>query len=291
MKKINFLKIHQNHFNLKSFVVSALQEDKGDGDHTTLSTIPASKMGKMHLKVKETGILSGVEAAKMIFHLADRKIKFKQLIRDGSEVKPGDIAFIVSGSMRQLLTCERLVLNVMQRMSGISTYTNHINNLCKGTSVKILDTRKTTPGFRFFEKWAVKTGGGENHRYGLFDMILIKDNHIDCAGGVSKAIDAAHSYLKRKNKKLKIEVEARNLEDVKEILQNGKANRILLDNFTPSEAKKAVLLIQGKMETECSGGINEKNIRHFAKSGVDYISVGALTHQIKSLDLSLKFFL
>jgi nicotinate-nucleotide pyrophosphorylase (carboxylating) len=290
MKKINFLKLHQSHFNFKTFVQSARKEDKGDGDHTTLSTIPISKIGKMHLKVKESGILSGVEAAKIIFQFADKKIKFKQIIGDGIKVNSGDIAFVVTGNMRQLLTCERLILNVMQRMSGIATYTNYINGLCAGTGVKILDTRKTTPGFRFFEKWAVKTGGGENHRYGLFDMILIKDNHIDCAGGISKAIDAAHAYLKKKNKKLKIEVEARSLGDVSEILQNGKAHRILLDNFTPTEAQKAVQLVNKKLETECSGGINEQNIRSFAETGVDYISVGALTHQIKSMDLSLKFF-
>ena len=290
MKKIDFNRNHKNNFDFKRFISAALKEDTGDGDHTTLSTIPGNKSGKMELKVKDIGIISGIEASRMIFLQVDQKIKFKRLITDGSAVKPGDVAFIVSGNMRKLLTCERLVLNIMQRMSGIATYTRYISGLCAGTKVKILDTRKTTPGFRFFEKWAVKTGGGENHRYGLFDMILIKDNHIDCAGGISKAIDLAGNYLKIKKKKLKIEVEARSIADVLEILKNGKANRILLDNFSPATAKEAVKLINGKMETECSGGITDKNILEFAKTGVNYISVGALTHQVKSMDLSLKFF-
>jgi nicotinate-nucleotide pyrophosphorylase (carboxylating) len=289
MKKINSTNKHPV-FNFKNFYNSSIKEDAGDGDHTSISTIPASKTGKMRLKIKEDGILAGVEAAKQLFYFADKKIKFTQLLKDGTRVKSGEIAFTVSGNMRKLLTCERLVLNVMQRMSGIATYTKHITTLCEGTGVKILDTRKTTPGFRFFEKWAVKIGGGENHRYGLFDMILIKDNHIDCAGGITQAINASEKYLHSKKKKLKIEVEARNIKHVQEILNNGKAHRILLDNFTPAQAKRAVKLINGKMQTECSGGINEKNIRKYALTGANYISVGALTHQIKSLDLSLKFY-
>jgi nicotinate-nucleotide pyrophosphorylase (carboxylating) len=289
MKPTDFVALHKNHFDFKKFVKDALKEDLGDGDHTSLSTIDKTKKGKMHLKVKETGILAGVDAAQKVFELVDKKIKFKKLIKDGAFVKPGEIAFTVEGNIQKLLTTERLVLNIMQRMSGIATHTNLLMRICHGTKAKVIDTRKTTPGFRFFEKWAVAIGGGSNHRYGLFDMVLIKDNHIDFAGGISKAIDKAAEYLKKKKKKLKIEVEARSILDVEEILKNGKADRILLDNFSPLQTKKAIDIINGRIETESSGGINDKNIRLFAETGVDYISVGALTHQVKSLDLSLKY--
>lgn len=288
MKTIDFIKLHDKHFDFNDFVKRALQEDVGDGDHTSLSTLDQKKSGKMELKVKESGILAGVEAAERIFRRVDRKIKFKKLINDGSQVKAGDVAFAVQGNMQKLLTAERLVLNVMQRMSGVATYTNFLMRLCHGTKASILDTRKTTPGFRFFEKWAVQIGGGKNHRYGLFDMILIKDNHIDFAGGLKKAIDRAKNYLKKKRKKLLIEVEARSIDDVRIILECGGVDRILLDNFSPMQTQKAVELINNAIPTESSGGINEKNIRLFAEAGVDFISVGALTHHVECLDLSLK---
>lgn len=284
----NYITAHKKHFNFKSFVQSALQEDVGDGDHSALATIPANKKGKCRLLVKEDGIIAGVEAAKEIFKIIDPKFKFVQLIKDGQKVKVGDIAFTIEGSSQKLLTAERLVLNVMQRMSGIATKTNHLQALCKGTKTKVIDTRKTTPGFRFFEKWAVVIGGGANHRFGLYDMIMIKDNHIDFAGGIIEAIDATHSYLKKTKKKLAIEVETRTLNDVKLILNKGGVQRIMLDNYSIADTKKAVQLINGKYEVESSGGITEKTIASYAKCGVDFISVGALTHHVKSLDLSLK---
>lgn len=284
----NYISEHKKHFNFKTFVQNALQEDVGDGDHTALATIPSTKKGKCHLLVKENGIIAGIEAAKQIFKIVDSKFKFTQLINDGDHVKVGDIAFIVEGNTRTLLTLERLVLNIMQRMSAIATKTNHLQNLCKGTKTKVIDTRKTTPGFRFFEKWAVVIGGGANHRFGLFDMIMIKDNHIDFAGGILEAIDATHAYLKKTKKKLAIEVETRNLNDVKLILNKGGFQRIMLDNYTIADTKKAVALIEGKYEVESSGGITEKTIASYAKCGVDFISVGALTHHVKSMDLSLK---
>lgn len=287
---IDFIKLHARNFNFKLFVLNALAEDLGDGDHTSLSTISAKHKGKMKLLVKEDGILAGVEAAKRIIHQIDKRVKIKILIKDGVVVKKGDVAFTLEGNTRSLLCAERLVLNVMQRMSGIATKTYHLQALCKGSGAKVIDTRKTTPGFRFFEKWAVVIGGGANHRYGLYDMILIKDNHIDFAGGIAKAIDSANSYLKKKNKKLRIEVETRNLNDVKRILKHGGVHRIMLDNYSPAETSKAVTLIKGKYEVESSGGITEKNIASYAKCGVDFISIGALTHQVKSLDLSLKAF-
>jgi nicotinate-nucleotide pyrophosphorylase (carboxylating) len=285
---IDFLKQHKTHFNLKKFVADALQEDIGDGDHTAISTIPAAHRGQMQLKVKENGILAGVEAAEKIYKIIDKRIKFKKLISDGKAVKKGQIAFVVEGNTRTLLSTERLILNIMQRMSGIATKTGYLQALCKGTKAKVIDTRKTTPGFRFFEKWAVVIGGGANHRYGLFDMILIKDNHIDFAGGIIQAVEASSAYLKSKKKQLAIEVETRNLNDVKKIVKYGKVQRIMLDNFTPSDTAKAIKLIGGQFETESSGGITEKNIAAYAKCGVDFISVGALTHHVKSLDLSLK---
>lgn len=283
-----YILLHKKHFNFKKFIIDALKEDVGDGDHTALSTIPASHKGKMHLLVKEDGIIAGMEAAKEIFKIIDKTIKIKTFVKDGQFVKKGDIAFIVEGKTQKLITAERLVLNIMQRMSGIATKTHHLQDLCKGTKTKVIDTRKTTPGFRFFEKWAVVIGGGANHRYGLFDMILIKDNHIDFAGGVSEAILSAQAYLKKKRKKLPIEVETRTLTDVEEVLTHKGVQRIMLDNYTVENTALAVKLINGKKEVESSGGITEANIASYAQCGVDFISVGALTHHIKSLDLSLK---
>ena len=285
----SYIKKHQANFNFKTFVKQAFAEDVGDGDHTTLATLTKKQNGNMQLLVKEDGILAGVEAARFVFKKVNPKIKFTEKIKDGTSVKKGDVAFTISGPTYQLLTAERLVLNIMQRMSSIATKTNHLQTLCKGTHTKVIDTRKTTPLFRFFEKWAVVIGGGANHRYALYDMILIKDNHIDFAGGITEAIDAANLYLKKNKLKLAIEVECRSINDVKKVLAHGKVNRIMLDNFTPALVKQAVTLIKGKYETEASGGITEKNIRNYALAGVDFISVGAaLTHHIKSLDLSLK---
>ncbi len=284
----SFIKKHQDNFDFKQFVKQALTEDVGCGDHTTLATLTKKQNGKMHLLVKEDGILAGVEAARFIFKRINSKIKFTEKIKDGTSVKKGDVAFVINGPTYQLLTAERLVLNIMQRMSGIATKTKQLQTLCKATKTKVIDTRKTTPLFRFFEKWAVVIGGGANHRYALYDMILIKDNHIDFAGGITQAIDAANLYLKKNKLKLAIEVECRNLQDVKKVLVHGKVNRIMLDNFTPAQVKQAVTLIKKQFETEASGGITEKTIRNYALAGVDFISVGALTHHVKSLDLSLK---
>lgn len=284
----DFIKEHQKHFNFKQFISEAFLEDVGDGDHTALSTIPKNHKGKMQLMVKEDGILAGVGVAEKILKQVDKNVRLNILIKDGTSVKKGDVAFIIEGNTRKLLTAERLILNIMQRMSGIATKTNYLQSLCKGTKTKVIDTRKTTPGFRFFEKWAVVIGGGANHRYGLFDMILIKDNHIDFAGGIVEAIDSANAYLKSTKKKLAIEVETRNIEDVKKVLNRGGVQRIMLDNYTPKQTLAAVKLINGKFEVESSGGITEKTIAAYAKCGVDFISVGALTHHVKSLDLSLK---
>ncbi len=284
----SFIEMHKAHFNFNDFIRQAFSEDVGTGDHTTKATLTENKKGKMHLLVKEPGIIAGIEAAKFIFEDVSDEIRFTEKIKDGAQVKTGDIVFMVSGPTNQLLTAERLVLNIMQRMSGIATKTNYYQSLCKDTKTKVLDTRKTTPLFRFFEKWAVVIGGGVNHRYGLFDMILIKDNHIDFAGGITQAIDASNKYLKENKLKLPIEVECRTIEDVKKVLKHGKVNRIMLDNFSPEDVKKAVALINSKYETEASGGITEKTIRDYALAGVDFISVGALTHHVNSLDLSLK---
>ena len=284
----NYFSLHKKHFSLAQFVKSALQEDVGDGDHSALATIPALQKGKCHLLVKENGIIAGVEAAKQIFKLIDPKFKFTEFIKDGSQVKVGDIAFIVEGNTQKLLTAERLVLNVMQRMSAIATKTNYLQSLCKGTVARVIDTRKTTPNFRFFEKWAVVIGGGANHRFGLYDMIMIKDNHIDFAGGIIEALDATHAYLKKTKKKLPIEVETRTLNDVKLVLKKGGFQRIMLDNYSIADTKKAVALIGNSYEIESSGGITEKTIASYAKCGVNLISVGALTHHVKSMDLSLK---
>lgn len=284
----NYIQLHKKHFNFKTFVQNALQEDVGDGDHSALATVPATHTGKCRLIVKEEGIIAGIEAAREIFKIVDPKFKFTELIKDGSKVKVGDIAFLVEGNSRKLLTTERLVLNVMQRMSAIATKTNYLQGLCKGTKTRVIDTRKTTPNFRFFEKWAVVIGGGANHRFGLYDMIMIKDNHIDFAGGIIEALDTTHAYLKKTKRKLPIEVETRSLDDVKLLLKKGGFQRIMLDNYNIADTKKAVKLINGAFEVESSGGITEKTIAAYAKCGVDFISVGALTHHVKSLDLSLK---
>ncbi len=285
---IDFFKLHKKDFDFKHFIKQALKEDIGEGDHTSLSTIAPNIKTKMHLLVKENGILAGMEVAKAIFKIVNPKLKFSALLKDGDVVKKGDVAFLVSGDARTLLTTERLVLNIMQRMSGIATKTHHMQSLCKGTQAKVIDTRKTTPGFRFFEKWAVVIGGGANHRYGLYDMIMIKDNHIDIAGGIDDAIVRTKAYLKKNKKKLAIEVESRNIEDVKKILAHSGIQRIMLDNYSVEAAKIAVKFIKHSVETECSGGITEDTIGQYAKTGVDFISIGALTHHFKSLDLSLK---
>ncbi len=268
----------------------AFAEDIGDGDHTTLCSIPDSAMGKARLLIKEEGVLAGVEVAETVFNKFDPQLHMDIFIRDGSVVKPGDVAFTVEGKVRSLLQTERLVLNLLQRMSGIATTTRKYVNLLHGTKARVLDTRKTTPGMRMLEKQAVKIGGGENHRIGLFDMILLKDNHIDFAGGIENAITRAQAYLKEKNKKLKIEVEVRNLDELHKALAIGGVDRIMLDNFSIENTREAVKIVDGRVEIESSGGITEKTIRSFAECGVDYISVGALTHSVKSLDMSLKAF-
>jgi nicotinate-nucleotide pyrophosphorylase (carboxylating) len=266
----------------------AFDEDIKDGDHSSLSCIPNNKMGKAQLIVKDQGIIAGIELAEWIFESIDPTLFMEINVKDGDKVKKGDIAFSVKGCSISILTAERLVLNCMQRMSAIATKTRDYVELVKGTKTTILDTRKTTPGIRILEKWAVKIGGGDNHRFGLYDMIMLKDNHIDYAGGITKAIDKAKKYLKEKNLNLKIEVEARDLNEVKEIMTTKGVHRIMLDNFTPKDTIKAVKLINGKFETESSGGITSSTIRTYAECGVDFISVGALTHSIYNMDLSLK---
>ena len=266
----------------------AFAEDIGDGDHTTLCCIPEDAMGKSHLLIKEDGILAGVELAKKVFAKFDPTMQVEVLINDGAHVKVGDIAMVVTGKVRSLLQTERLMLNIMQRMSGIATMTNKYVELLKGTKTRVLDTRKTTPGLRMLEKQAVKIGGGTNHRIGLFDMILLKDNHIDYAGGIANAIDRCHNYLKEKNLDLKIEIEVRNFDELQQVLDKGGVNRIMLDNFSVADTKKAVDIIAGRYETESSGGITFNTIRGYAEQGVDFISVGALTHSVKGLDMSFK---
>ena len=266
----------------------AFAEDIGDGDHTTLCCIPEDAMGKSHLLIKEDGILAGVEMAKKVFAKFDPTMQVEVLINDGAHVKVGDIAMVVTGKVRSLLQTERLMLNIMQRMSGIATMTNKYVDLLKGTKTRVLDTRKTTPGLRMLEKQAVKIGGGTNHRIGLFDMILLKDNHIDFAGGIANAIDRCHNYLKEKNLDLKIEIEVRNFDELQQVLDKGGVNRIMLDNFSVADTKKAVDIIAGRYETESSGGITFDTIRGYAEQGVDFISVGALTHSVKGLDMSFK---
>ena len=266
----------------------AFAEDIGDGDHTTLCSIPETATGKARLLIKEEGVLAGVEVAKAVFHKFDPDLSVEVFINDGARVKPGDVAFVVSGKVQSLLQTERLMLNIMQRMSGIATTTHNYVKLLEGTKAKVLDTRKTTPGMRMLEKAAVKIGGGENHRIGLFDMILLKDNHVDFAGGIENAIRGAQQYLKEKNKQLKIEIEVRNFDELNEVLAVGGVDRIMLDNFTPEQTREAVKLVNGRVELESSGGITFETIRRYAETGVDYISVGALTHSVKSLDMSLK---
>lgn len=266
----------------------AFAEDIGDGDHTTLSTIPADAMGRSRLIIKEDGILSGVDIALKVFEKLDPSIKTEVFIKDGAEVKKGDIAFISEGPVRSLLIAERTMLNIMQRMSGVATMTRRYQNELKGLHTRVLDTRKTTPGMRMLEKEAVKAGGGTNHRIGLFDMILIKDNHIDFAGGIEKAIDRANEYCKANGKDLKIEVEVRSLDDIRRVMEHGGVDRIMFDNFTPELTREAVNLVDGKYETESSGGITLENLRAYGETGVDFISVGALTHSVKGLDMSFK---
>lgn len=267
----------------------AFAEDIGDGDHTTLCCIPADEMGKQHLLVKEEGILAGVEIAKKVFHKFDPELKMTVFINDGAHVKPGDVAFVVEGRVRSLLQTERLMLNIMQRMSGIATITAKYMERLKGLKTKVLDTRKTTPGMRMLEKEAVKIGGGMNHRIGLFDMILLKDNHVDFAGGIANAINKANEYIKANHKDgMKIEIEVRNFDELDEALATGHVDRIMLDNFTPENTKKAVDIVAGRCELESSGGITFDTLRDYGECGVDYISVGALTHSVKGLDMSFK---
>jgi nicotinate-nucleotide pyrophosphorylase (carboxylating) len=273
---------------LDDFIRYSLQEDIGTGDHTSLACIPSGSKGSAKLLVKDTGILAGMELADDIFRMVDPGLKFKKLLNDGDAIAPGMIAFEIEGEEQSIVTGERLVLNCMQRMSGIASITKKYVQKVEGLKVKILDTRKTTPLFRELEKWAVRIGGGYNHRMGLFDMILIKDNHVDYAGGIKKAIRNVQNYLERTGLQLNVEVETRNLDEVQQVLDTGGINRIMLDNFSPSLLKEAVQLIDGNYETEASGGINLESVRSFAESGVDFISVGALTHSVKSLDLSLK---
>lgn len=263
-------------------------EDIGDGDYTTLCCIPEDAMGKSHLLIKEDGILAGVEVAKKVFARFDDTMKVEVLIQDGAHVKKGDIAMVVTGKVRSLLQTERLMLNIMQRMSGIATMTSKYVEKLKGTKTHVLDTRKTTPGMRMLEKQAVKIGGGMNHRIGLFDMILLKDNHVDFAGGITNAIDRCHKYLEEKGLKLKIEIEVRNFDELQQVIDHGGVDRIMLDNFSVADTRKAVEIIAGRFETESSGGITFDTIRQYAECGVDFISVGALTHSVKGLDMSFK---
>jgi len=275
---------------INQIIKSALTEDLGEGDHSTLATIPADKKSKAKLLVKDNGILAGVELAERIFRFVDSSLQLTIFKNDGDSVSKGDVAFEVKGNASAILSVERLVLNCMQRMSGIATKTNHLTKLIEGTSTKLMDTRKTTPNFRLMEKWAVAIGGGKNNRFALYDMIMLKDNHIDVAGSISSAVANATRYLKEKNKKLLIEVETRNLKEVQEALSTNAIDIIMLDNMSIEQMKEAVKLVNGKCKTEASGGITDQNLRSVAESGVDYISMGALTHSVKSLDLSLKIF-
>ncbi len=273
---------------LEPFISNALAEDIGDGDHTSLSTIPKGQTGKAKLLIKDEGIIAGIDVSIEIFKAVDPALLIDILIQDAETVKPGDIAFYVSGSVHSILKAERVVLNTMQRMSGIASTTNRIVKILEGTGTKVLDTRKTTPGLRYLEKLAVRIGGGVNHRFGLYDMILIKDNHVDYAGGISNAIKSAQDYLKENKINIPVEVEVRNLDELKEVMQFGQIDRILLDNFSFSLLKEAVNMVNGSYITEASGGITEDNVLEYANCGVDYVSMGALTHSVKSLDMSLK---
>ncbi|MGZ3776354.1 MAG: carboxylating nicotinate-nucleotide diphosphorylase [Mucilaginibacter sp.] len=273
---------------IHQFIKNALAEDVGDGDHTSLATIPGNTIGKAKLLVKDSGILAGIELALEIFKQVDGNLKVDIFLHDGDTIKPGEIAFEVEGDAKSILTAERLVLNCMQRMSGIATKTHQMVELLKGTKAKVLDTRKTTPGMRYLEKWAVKIGGGVNNRFGLYDMILIKDNHVDYSGGIKQAIDNTKAYLQKNHKQLAIEIEVRNLDELEQVLQTGGVDSILLDNFGFDDLREAVKRVAGRFITEASGGITIDNIRQYAECGVDFISIGALTHSVKSLDLSLK---
>lgn len=272
---------------INDLIALAFAEDVGDGDHTTLSTIPADAMGRQQLIIKEEGILAGVEMARRVFQYFDPELKMTVFINDGAHVRPGDVAFVVEGKVRSLLQTERTMLNIMQRMSGIATMTAHYQQQLEGLKTKVLDTRKTTPGMRLLEKEAVKIGGGKNHRIGLFDMILIKDNHVDFAGGIPQAVAAAKKYCKETGRDLKIEVEVRNTEEIDQALAAG-VDRIMLDNFTPERTREAVDHIAGRVEIESSGGITIETLRQYGECGVDYISIGALTHSVKGLDMSFK---
>ena len=263
-------------------------EDIGDGDHTTLSCIPSTAIGKSQLIIKENGVLAGVEVARKVFQAFDPELKMTVFVNDGAEVKVGEVAFVVEGKIQSLLQTERLMLNIMQRMSGVATRTREYVKALEGTKTRVLDTRKTTPGLRLLEKEAVKIGGGVNHRIGLYDMILLKDNHVDFAGGIAQAIQRTKAYLKEKGKDLKIEIEVRNFDELAQVIAEGGVDRIMLDNFTPENTRKAVEIIAGRYETESSGGITFSTLKDYAECGVDYISVGALTHSIKSLDMSFK---
>lgn len=273
---------------INEIIDNALREDIGDGDHSSLACVPENAKGKATLYIKDDGILAGIELAEMIFHRYDPELKMEIFIRDGAKVKKGDIAFTVSGSSRSILATERLTLNFMQRMSGIATQTNKIVSLLDGLGTQLLDTRKTTPGIRYMEKWAVRIGGGKNHRFALYDMIMLKDNHVDYAGGIRQAIERTNEYLKTTGKDLKIEIEVRNEAELQQAIETGNVDRIMLDNFTPERIKAVIDTIPAQYEIEASGGITLDNIREYAETGVHFISVGALTHSFKSLDMSLK---
>lgn len=273
---------------IRQLIQLSFAEDIGEGDHTTLCSIPSDAVGASRLLIKEKGVLAGVEVAREVFHQFDPTLHMEVFIGDGESVNPGDEAFLVKGKIQSILQTERLVLNIMQRMSGIATITREYVKLLEGTKAKVLDTRKTTPGMRMLEKQAVKIGGGVNHRIGLFDMILLKDNHVDFAGGIEQAIRGAQAYLLKQNRKLKIEIEVRSIDELKQVLLLGGVDRIMLDNFTPEKTREAVDLVGGSVELESSGGITFDTIRSYAETGVDFISVGALTHSVKSLDMSLK---
>lgn len=273
---------------IQRLILQAIEEDLGEGDHTSLATIPAEAKGRMHLLVKEKGVIAGIDIARQVFQLVDKQTRFKPLMQDGDSIQPGNIVFEVEGSVISLLSAERLALNYLQRMSGIATQTARLVAMVSEFPVRLLDTRKTTPNMRPFEKMAVKIGGGENHRFGLYDMILIKNNHVDFAGGIQQAIEAAQEYLDKRGKRMPVEVEVRDFQELEEALRSGKIQRIMLDNFSPADLKRALKIIDKRFETEASGGITEQTLVGYAATGVDFISVGALTHHIKSLDLSLR---